>query len=537
MRKSSIFLFVSMAALLAAPLSVVQSRNQTEALETGVSQIVYSYNKDGSNGKPLGGAVLSKESPRIHFVPSASSNTTYVKFYLDGVLVEKEGDAPWGLEDDDGPNPLPSNLSKMGAGKHMVQAVVTENGRYNTYSAVYTVIINEFSASTTSSVISSTAKYTKGLKIAPSQRGSGDGSSWENAASLSKLPSLISATPDGGDILLLADSGSYTQTSALNIRSGGASGKPITIRGVAKDGTPMKAKIVGNRTTPYRPSGRVGNGLFKLYKGSNNLEFRDLSFENIGNVFNASGDVNNLTIENTYGKNIRRFISNYRSSTETSANIVGLTVRNAKVDGFSKSFARIQHNSNKLLFEDIIADSQKQDGDNFAMGFHYDGTAHDITHRRVTIKNTIQTKSSASYWNGDGFATERGVYNVLFEDTNAMGATDGGYDLKSSKTRLVRAKASDNKRNFRLWGKDVIVESCEGINPYKRGGTSSQAQVWVGKYARVKFIGCTFSDKRDNTVVFDLDTGANVVIESTKITRSSESTLRRLDSGSRLVIN
>lgn len=537
MRKSTFSIWLLISAVLAAPLFGVIPNSKTDAHESGASgMIVYSYKTDGSSGKTLNGAVLTKNYPRIHFVPSATSKTSYVKFYLDGRLVEKEGDAPWGLNDDDEVNPLPSDLSAMGNGRHEVRAVVTDRGIDRIYTSSFRVSLGTADDSIPSQP-SPTERYTKGFKVAPSSQGSGDGSSWSNAASLSKLPALIAATPDGGDVLILADAGSYSQTSSLTIKNGGAHGKPVTIRGVTKDGVPTKAKIVGNRTSPYNPDGRSGNDLFKLVSGADNLVFKDLSFENIGNVFNASGDVNNLAIEDTYAKNIRRFVSNYRSSQEESADIIGLTVRRTNVDGFSKSFARIKHNSNKLLFEDIVADSQKQDGDNFAMGFHFDGTAHDIVHRRVTVKNTIQTRSSSSYWNGDGFATERGVYNVLFEDTNATGATDGGYDLKSSDTRLIRAKASDNKRNFRFWGKRVTVEDCEGLKPYKRGGTSSQAQVWVGRNAEVTIKGCIFTDNSEKTVMFDLDNEATVRVSSTKITRHEDSTFKRLDTGAELIIN
>src|SRR3546814_2270720 len=60
--------------------------------------------------------------------------------------------------------------------------------------------------------------------------------------------------------------------------------------------------------------------------------------------------------------------------------------------------------------------------------------------------------SAGAYFNGDGFASERGVYDVRFIDTVARGNTDGGYDLKSSGTVVVRALSEENGRNYRLWG-------------------------------------------------------------------------------------
>ncbi|PLS80876.1 hypothetical protein CYG49_03885 [Candidatus Saccharibacteria bacterium] len=527
---------LSVSALLVASVQIMHAPQKTSALDTSLSQLVYSYNSDGSNGTPLSSAVLTQNKPRIHFVSAANVKTTYVKFYLDGRLVETEGDAPWGLEDDNGSSPLPSDLTKMGEGTHTVKAVATQNGSNRTYSSTFSVRL------TTTPVVDEpevpvVTRYTEGLKIAPTARGKADGSSWENAANLSKLPALVAATPDGGTVLIQADAGEYNRTSSIIINNGGSADKPVTVRGVAKDGTPMKAKIVGDRTAPYSPTGNDGNDLFKFYAGAKNLKFSDLSFQNIGNVFNASADVNNITIEDSYAKNVRRFVSNYPASGEESSNITNLTVRRTNVDGFSKSFAIIKQNSSNLLFEDIVADSQGQDGDDFAMGFMLDGTVHDVVHRRVTVKNTIQTGPNDVYWNADGFVTERGVYNIRYEDTNAMGATDGGYDLKSDNTTLVRAKASDNKRNFRLWGTGVTINTCEGLNPHKRGGTSSQAQLWAGKGSNITISNCKFSDNDADTVVFHLDEEANVKVSSTDVTRNSDATLKRLDTGAQLTIN
>src|SRR3546814_10198688 len=79
---------------------------------------------------------------------------------------------------------------------------------------------------------------------------------------------------------------------------------------------------------------------------------------------------------------------------------------------------------------------------------------------------------AGAYFNGDGFASERGVYDVRFIDTVARGNTDGGYDLKSSGTVVVRALSEENGRNYRLWGEATLIDSV-GLNPVLRGDRKS----------------------------------------------------------------
>jgi hypothetical protein len=91
----------------------------------------------------------------------------------------------------------------------------------------------------------------------------------------------------------------------------------------------------------------------------------------------------------------------------------------------------------------VYGDSERQDGDNFAIGVALSGTVHNVVLRRVAMMNSHD--SSEEYWNGDGFATERGVYNIRFEDTHASGSTDSGYDLKSTDTVLHRVRAEQTQ--------------------------------------------------------------------------------------------
>src|SRR3546814_15503833 len=88
------------------------------------------------------------------------------------------------------------------------------------------------------------------------------------------------------------------------------------------------------------------------------------------------------------------------SGANASASIIGLTIRDVAVDGYSKGAIRIQYDSNNVLIEDVRGDSQFQDGDNFAIGVHITDTAHDVTIDRVAMRNALDTVNDYRNENG-----------------------------------------------------------------------------------------------------------------------------------------
>src|SRR3546814_4666307 len=98
-----------------------------------------------------------------------------------------------------------------------------------------------------------------------------------------------------------------------------------------------------------------------------------------------------ISIEHVQANNVSRFFDNMASGANASASIIGLTIRDVAVDGYSKGAIRIQYDSNNVLIEDVRGDSQFQDGDNFAIGVHITETAQDVTIDRVAIRNATET--------------------------------------------------------------------------------------------------------------------------------------------------
>lgn len=346
------------------------------------------------------------------------------------------------------------------------------------------------------------------LYISPTGSGLGDGSSIENAATLSSLNQLIRTAGPGGEILLLADQGAYERNTQIGITAGGAEGAPVTIRGIASDGSPMAAEIVGSRAADWSAGMSEGNELFRLLSGADNLVFEDLSVRNFGNgVFRAGADIANLTIRDIDASNVCRFIEDYASGSATSASVSGLTVQGVNIAGYSQNAIRLQYDTHDVVIENVVGDSQHEDGGLYICGVALDGTVHDVLISHTEMKNNYGHGTDSQYWNGDGFSAERGVYNLRFEDTVASGNTDAGYDLKSSNTTLVRAISEGNNRNYRFWSTSITLEDSSSIDPTYSGGNTDTAHIWFGEGAAATVDGLTFSDSLSPQVLFDLTKG------------------------------
>ncbi|HEX6121442.1 MAG TPA: calcium-binding protein [Dongiaceae bacterium] len=348
--------------------------------------------------------------------------------------------------------------------------------------------------------------------ISPTGSGTRSGSSPANAGTIKDLPKLIAAAGPGGEVRLLADQGAYKVTQQIAIMAGGAAGAPVTIRGVDSGGNPMAASIVGTRPSPWKPGLSDGVELFRLLSGADHLSFSDLAVKNIGNgVFRIGANISDLTIQRISATNVCRFIEDYRSGSATSASVDGLKVQDVTIAGYSKNAIRLQYDSRNVLIQNVVGDSQKQDGGLYIAGVMLAGTVHDVLFDRVTMKNNYGHGSSSSYWNGDGFLAERNTYNLTFQDTVASGNTDAGYDLKSRNTTLIRATAIGNDQNFRIWGNPVTMIDSVSTDPKHYGGIGKLAHLWTANGSGVTLDNFRFSDAAGAAKVFDLSSGGNVL--------------------------
>jgi len=349
--------------------------------------------------------------------------------------------------------------------------------------------------------------------VSPTGCGAKDGSSALNALPVTSLDKAVQLAGPGGNVYMLADQGDYNVTAPINLCHGGTSSAPTTVMGVNSDGSAADIHINGTRPVVYSPANDPGNETFKLLAGADNLVFMNMEFSNVASAFRVCADVSNLTIENMSASNVKRFFEDYANGSNTSATISGLTIQDVSVVGFSKSVIRLQYDSHDVLIENVFGDSLHEDGDGIAEGVAIEGTVHDVMIRHATMQNAVST--SDTYWNGDGFTTERGTYNITFEDTLARGNADGGYDLKSTNTILTRAVAEGNGRNFRIWG-SATLNDCIGIDPHFQGGTEgTQDQIQIMKGSKVTVNGGEFIDSGSSTYVVLNDGGGTIHFNGT----------------------
>ena len=348
--------------------------------------------------------------------------------------------------------------------------------------------------------------------ISPTGSGSHSGSSAGNAGTIYDLPRFIAAAAAGDEVRLLADQGAYKVTKQITIAAGGAAGAPVTIRGATSDGTAMAATIVGTRATGWKPGLSEGVELFRLVDGADHLKFADLATKNIGNgVFRIGADIGDLTVKRVSATNVGRFIENQASGSETSASVNWLKVEDVTIAGYSRNAIHLKYNSRNVTLHNVVGDSQNQNGGLIVAGVALDGTVHDVVMDHVTMRNNYGRGAAGDYWNGDGFVAERGTYNLTFRDTIATGNTDSGYDVKGNNVTMLRASASGNNKNFRLWGAEsVTMTDSVSSNPHFFGGIGKPSHFQAASGANVTLDNFRYVDS-STVKVFDLSNGNNAV--------------------------
>ncbi|HEU0066382.1 MAG TPA: hypothetical protein VFQ57_03985 [Sphingomonas sp.] len=358
------------------------------------------------------------------------------------------------------------------------------------------------------------------LYISPTGAGDKSGSSWANAAAFTSINGVMGKAGVGGTVLLAADKGTYNVKESVNITVSG-----VTVSGMNTDGTAGDAMFEGSRASNWTAGAAAGNELFRIGKGANNLTFENMTINNTGTAFRVGGDISNLTIQHVDANNVQRFFEDYASGSNKTATINGLTIKDVDVQGYAKGVVRLKYDTSNVLIQDVTgdskfqaSDSKFQTGDSFAVGVHLEGTTHNVTLERVTMDNNATVGGASNgYWQGDGFASERGTHHIAFIDTVARGNTDGGYDLKSNDVTMTRALAENNGRNYRIWGTDVTIADSLGLDPHRRGGSTTQSQLWLDDSAKnVKVVNSVFSDSGSSTKAI-VNEGGDLTLVNTKI--------------------
>ncbi|MDC0675036.1 hypothetical protein [Nannocystis radixulma] len=364
--------------------------------------------------------------------------------------------------------------------------------------------------------------------------GAGSGDSLADAAGLGQLPALIAASAPGDEVWIHA--GDYATGGEIVITSGGTAEAPVVVRGVGDDWhSAGRPRFVGTRANPWVADGAVGGTVFRLASGADHLQFVNLGFVDQGNgCWRVADPIAGLRLDNIVATNVHRLLENFVGGDGTDASIAGLVVKDVSVRGYARAVARLQYETHDALLADVFGDSEAQPFESFSTGVTLYETAHDVVIRRAVMLNHQQVDVEG-YWNADGFSTERDNYAIRFEDTYAAGNTDGGYDLKSTDTTLLRAVAADNKRNFRIWGQ-ATLQQCLGLDPHIRGGSGTQAQVHGNPQAVFTVEDSRFVDADPDTIVFDMDEDAAATVMGGCAQRHPDAELQTVEPAASLML-
>jgi hypothetical protein len=334
--------------------------------------------------------------------------------------------------------------------------------------------------------------------FSPLGAGTQSGLTPANARPIGHLATQIAAV-GAGIYGLLADQGDYAVTGSgqlVNLTAGGTPNGGVYIRGVNADGTPAKAKLVGERTAFTEPADpetvtdtRAWTpGLkecFRFNSGVSWVNIQHLRFEHIGGVTDAvgvnagvgsaiwlsAGTSTGCSFSDLEGLNVRSLISG-----NAGASWVDMSVRNVSVVGFSKACIRIRGNSLRISITASALNSARQDGDNFALGIQLEENASYVYIDGCTVKNCHDTVNA--YANGDGLSAEATTSFLEVRNCTFEGHTDGGCDLKTaSGTVLVEdCVFRGNKRNIRVWqrpdGTPMVFNRILSDAPVQRAGSS-----------------------------------------------------------------
>ena len=359
------------------------------------------------------------------------------------------------------------------------------------------------------------ASSSRVLHVAPVASGEQDGSSWEDAGDLGDVPGFVRDAGPGGEVLLRTDRGEYPARTLL-LRDGGEAGAPVTVRGVDPQGGDDAARAVlrGDRASPWRPGRRSGEEVFRLLAGADHLEFRDLDFRDVGNgCFRLAAGTTGLDVVDVSARNVTRFLENYASAPARRASARDVILSGVQVEDFSRSAVRLRYGTSGVVLRDVLGRAGATT-EEFSMGVHLDERVSDVLLERVTM--TASTTRTSGYWNGDGFAAERGTSDLRFRDTLAVDTGDAGYDLKASRVVLERAAARGATRSFRFWGSDVRGTDLMSASPAREGGTADTHHVWVARRAGpVELVGSRFSGLGPEHVGVYLQRGSRVRLSGT----------------------
>lgn len=141
---------------------------------------------------------------------------------------------------------------------------------------------------------------------------------------------------------------------------------------------------------------------------------------------------------------------------------------------------RVRGDSARVQIRDIQAQgSVIREQKRLPGGIVIAGNASDVTIERAVMRGFQTDWGDSRYWNGDGFASERGNRRIVIRDCAAIDNSDGGFDMKAKNSRFEGVNlAQGNARNFRFW-ESWDAATLVSLEPVLRGGRGGRAHIGI----------------------------------------------------------
>lgn len=317
--------------------------------------------------------------------------------------------------------------------------------------------------------------------------GAQDGSSWNDAYSVARLQHAVTALA-GGDTLNLG-SGTYPVTTPILIAGSGTAGHPKTIRGVdTGGGLPLLQGDYDVNVPASVAAGSENDICFTFGTGPVAWwQLKDLRLKNYSWAIRLglSGTTDtlrtHLTFDNLDGDSVEDFIQIHNASQ--------VVIKDCDVIRYCKKAFRYGDYISHLAFVNCTADATGGD-DRFPTraipaGFQGGDTEgepriHDVSFTDCTARNNGY-QPQRPYWNGDGFVSEEGTYNISYVRCRSFNNHDGGFDDKADHVTYTDCIAIGNAKGFRYWGNHGTYINCLAAYNRAHGGNNASVGLWVGK--------------------------------------------------------
>jgi hypothetical protein len=216
----------------------------------------------------------------------------------------------------------------------------------------------------------------------------------------------------------------------------------------------------------------------------------------------ASANAAPLMITDQVSDGAYRFLGQSKSQDFTGAIIEGVTATNLR-----RGFIRITVGSGVTIRNVEASLAAPTIPPELPHGIAVEGGS-DVLIEDAVMRNFQMVPGSMSYLNGDGFTSERAATRVTFRRATAIDNSDGGFDLKSTGTRLEDTTAIRNGRNYRFWG-EATTGTITSVDP-------RSAHVWAGNGA-VVVIDKLVARSTTNKAIIWLDDATSITIKACEL--------------------